>query len=208
MAQWQVGAKFGWLHDKPKVNTQYAYNKSYEAGNGCLIGLPAQYNFNKYLGVIVEPELQYRTSKYSLSDWHHETKKDINIDIPIMGEFSFGSDAFRGFVRFGGYIGGWLAEWQEKEDNIGKIYKGNSTDRLEFTDEYNRFDAGITGGIGCRLFNDKKINITLEYRLYFSQNSKLNSYIDGSDFNYYDNLQSITVGVNFNLDKSKNTETK
>jgi len=202
MAQWSVGLNAGVNIDQPRVNTQYAYTRNYVYGTGAILALPVQYNFYDWLGLVMEPNCQYRCTYYSQTNFYSETQHNVYMEVPLMVDFSFGGKKVRGFVRVGGYIGGWLAGWRECMMN-GE--SSSQTMKHEFTDQQRRFDAGLAGGIGLRWLTHRKVSMSLEYRYYYDCLSSELPHRVGS-YNRFDNLHSVTLGVQFNLVKQHQEE--
>jgi len=195
MAQWSVGVSAGANIDQPRVNTQYAYTRTYSYGAGAVLALPVQYNFRDWVGLVLEPNWQYRNTRYSQALWYQEKQHDLYMEVPVMVDFSFGGKKVRGFARVGGYIGGWLASWR---DCTLDEWDTHQVIQQQFTDQQRRLDAGVVGGIGLRWLADRKVSMSLEYRYYYDCLSSEKPHKVGS-YNRYDNLHSITLGVHFNL---------
>lgn len=196
-AQLQVGIKAGYLYDKPVVNTQYAYTRQYHPGSGAVLAAPVQYDFLEWFGLVIEPQLQFRQTDYYLRDWHSERQKNLLLDFPILANFSWGGEKVRGFVNIGGYLGGWLDSWSSKKDSFESSDIAEETGKRKFSKDDNRFDGGLTGGIGLRWFNDRKVSMSLEYRYYYGLTSYRKTHADGSSYGFYNNLQTVTLGVHF-----------
>jgi len=197
-AQLQLGIKAGYLYDQPVVNTQYAYTRNYYPGSGALFAIPIQYDFFDWFGLVVEPQVQFRQTGYKLATWHSESQYNLMMDFPIMANFSWGGEKIRGFVNVGGYTGVWLNSWANKcEINITST-PTELSEKRQFNNNDNRFDGGITGGIGLRWFNDKKVNMSLEYRYYYGLSSYQKTHADGNTYGFYNNMQAVTLGVHFN----------
>jgi len=193
MAQWSVGVNVGANIDQPRVNTQYAYTRTYTCGAGAVLALPVQYNFLDWVGLVLEPNWQYRSTRYNQAQWYEEKQHDLYMEVPLMVDFSFGGKKVRGFARVGGYIGGWLASWRDCTMD-GREYE---VIQQQFTDQQCRFDAGVVGGLGLRWLTDRKVSMSLEYRYYYDCLSSEKPHKVGS-YNRYDNLHTITLGVHFN----------
>jgi len=206
MAQWSIGIDAGFDYNQPRVNTQYAYTRNYSCGPGATLALPVQYNFLDWVGLVLEPGFQYRSTQYTQSALYKEWQHNLYMEVPLMVNFSFGSSKVRGFVNLGGYIGGWLAGWQDQYVTIDNR-QAHDVVAKEFTDQNNRFDAGLVGGIGLRWLCDRKVSMSLQYRYYWDMVSCEKPHKVGS-YNRYDNLHTITLGVHFNITKPQQSQVK
>lgn len=145
--------------------------------------------------VSVEPGLYYSQKGYDLSGnfgikglgiLSPSAKASLQnqyIDFPLLIKGNFG-----GFEIFGGPQISYLAK-SDLKTTAGVLGVNILNKDLDATNQFSRWDAGLTGGIGYQFSNGININASYDYGL-----SKLNS---GKSINAYNRGIRLGVGVQF-----------
>ena len=137
---------------------------------GYTTGLVFRYTEEKIFGLIAELNFSQRgwDENFGNDPYHYRHMLDY-IEIPFLAHIYFGSDVVRGFVNIGPQIGilyhdNFNADFDI--DNLPAFTEENRINEVYNLPIANRFDYGITGGVGVELRLKRHI-ILLEGRYYF-----------------------------------------
>jgi hypothetical protein len=164
---------------------------------GTNAGLTVRYISEKYFAMIcgLQVELNYSQrgwdKKYELSDGTKDPTRgytrDMNyIEIPFLAHLAFGKDyGAQFFLNLGPQVGFLL--------NDSESYFGLSSSELE-SEEYgkkiqNKFDYGITGGLGMEIRTRKAGSFLIEGRYYFG----LSDFYDNAKKDYFSRSANATI---------------
>lgn len=202
-AQWSVGVKGGWDYTSITRSNAGRIDETYSAKGGYDIGIQARYAFTDWFALRADLSLMRRSHRMnrhldyldSLYTEHH----NLYLMLPVMADFSFGGEHFRGHALVGGYVGYWL------QDHIkGKTYwmtdyvmYYNPFDEIRpFTQEDRRFCAGVLGGLGLSYLFNEHWGINLDALYYYDLVSHRRSSPHLQDPRYLNTL-SVSIGVGY-----------
>lgn len=210
-AQWKVGAFAGYDHNHYVIDTQYAYDLNFKGRGGVTVGILGEYGFKDWLGV--RAEFVYIQKGYKMDRLYDETwqqRRDNYLELPVMARFSFGSDKIRGFLHAGGYVGYWMNS-RVKGSDMSLTYDPDKQIGHEDANEFyyygrnytfesrrdNRFDAGLTGGVGVSYRILPYLEVEAEGRCYHSLTSITKDYMKYSKQPQYNTTITLQVGVKY-----------
>lgn len=142
---------------------------------GFTAGVSFRYAEERHVGLIAEFNVTQRGWKESFDDGEpfKYSRTLTYLEIPLMTHIFFGSQRFKGFVNLGpevSYMIGSSVNSNFDYKNVSAVpnfpLKNRMTEQLAM-DVKNRFDYGITGGIGVEYKLNRKHSVTLEGRYYF-----------------------------------------
>ena len=142
---------------------------------GFTAGVSFRYAEERHVGLIAEFNVTQRGWKESFDDGEpfKYSRTLTYLEIPLMTHIFFGSQRFKGFVNLGpevSYMIGSSVNSNFDYKNVSAVpnfpLKNRMTEQLAM-DVKNRFDYGITGGIGMEYKINRKHSVTLEGRYYF-----------------------------------------
>lgn len=188
--KWGAGVTAGGDVNFYNIDTQYQYDWRYKSGNGFTVGVMGQYQVVKWFAARVDLNVaqknfsQYRTGNAKDNDYSH---RNLYLQLPVMGCFSFGGKHVRGFLNLGVY-GAYWADSRLKGTIPDAMYNGTllGTDGAvaEVNQKYdfsstkdNRFEFGALCGIGVEYRIDKHWMVQAEGRLYYSLTSTTKNYM-------------------------------
>lgn len=152
-------------------------------GNGLLGGITARYTEEKVFGLIGELYIVQRGWEENFNEEGQPPlglkyqRKLTYITLPVLTHIYFGNNRIHGFFNLGPSVSYLLSE--STESNFD--YENPSSNPL-FPSVYrpteqlvmpvkNKFDYGISGGVGFEVFINKKNSIMVEGRYYFGLGS-------------------------------------
>ncbi len=193
-AQWRAGISLGYTHNKLDTDPGYAYDLRHDSRGGFTVGIPVQYNFTDWFGLRAEAlfvQKAYSTYRTGIYNQLYTNTCNSYLQFPIMANFSFGGERLRGFVNAGGFLGGWLSSHQkgttiryfseEDGDESGQVTPENEyrfDEKVPFDSRRdNRFEAGLTGGLGISYRVLSYLTLELEGRCYYSLTDMQKNYM-------------------------------
>lgn len=202
-AQWSVGIKGGWDYTTITRSNAGRIDETYSPLSGYDVGIQARYGFTDWFALRADLSVMRRSHRMdrhldyldSLYTEHH----NLYLMLPMLADFSFGGEHFRGHVMLGGYVGYWL------QDHIkGKtywmtdycMYYNPFDEKRAFTSEDRRFNAGLVGGLGLSYLINEHWDLNLDVLYYYDLVSHRRSSPHLRDPRYLNTL-SVTVGVNY-----------
>ncbi|HLZ86954.1 MAG TPA: outer membrane beta-barrel protein [Puia sp.] len=134
--QWYAGVEAGGTRDYLITTTGGEAFTSYHGATGFLVDIPVQYRVNDWLAF--ESGAGFEQKNYMMSRtgfFQGVGQKNSNgyLQLPLLGDCSFGGKKIRGFVKAGVYGAYWLT---------GRI-KGNSPNILNTTDTTTLNPSGV-----------------------------------------------------------------
>jgi hypothetical protein len=130
-------------------------------------GVTFQYNFPKLVSIKtnITYERKGAVAKLNAIDINGniigEIKNHSHLDyltIPVVARLNFGNK-LNFFVNFGPYIG-----YLIKHASVIEAFNEFPGSTINNTDDFKRFDVGLTGGLGCGLPVKNNFNMTIEIR--------------------------------------------
>ncbi len=173
--------------------------------NGFTGGVTFRYAEEKIFGLIGELNLVQRGWQENFKD-NPELSYNRNltyISLPIMTHIYFGSRRFKGFVNLGPEISymlsdGTSANFDYSDPTAAEIPATRVTRQMTM-DIKNRFDYGITAGIGVEFYLRPRHSLVLEARYYFG----LGNIFPSTKADYFSASRAsaiqVTLGYNFRL---------
>jgi len=142
---------------------------------GFIAGIVARYTEERHFGIIAELNIQQRgwREKYDPGDNFSYSRTLTYLQLPLLTHIYFGSDRFKGFVNLGPEIGYMLtssinADFDYTDINSVTGYPmGYRVNQQLAMDIQNRFDYGISGGVGMEYVAKRRHSIIIEGRFYY-----------------------------------------
>lgn len=173
--------------------------------NGFTGGVTFRYAEEKIFGLIGELNLVQRGWQENFKDNPELSyKRNLTyISLPIMTHIYFGSRRFKGFVNLGPEISYMLSEDKsanfDYSDPTAAEIPATRVTRQMTMDIKNRFDYGITAGIGVEFYLRPRHSLVLEARYYFG----LGNIFPSTKADYFSASRAsaiqVTLGYNFRL---------
>ena len=186
---WRAGVSIGGNYNWYSIDTHYQTDYGYTGFFGGSAAAFGQYDFFPWFGLRAELEVSernhifYRNSIYSGT--RHITLNTY-LQMPMMAQFSFGSNEVRGFFNTGVYAGYWASSriWGTMVNSImGEIVKINQPYIFHFQKD-RRLDLGLAGSMGIEYFPAEHWVVSIEGRCYYSLLSTVRQYMAVADFRY------------------------
>lgn len=202
-AQWQTGIKTGMNITAPDRSQAGRVDEIYSAGTGWIAGATVQYNFLEWLALRTEIDVTDRTHRMDRNiryiDPVYTVYHNTYLMVPVMADFSFGGRKVRGHLYTGGFAGYWLTGNREGTTfwmTDFNVYFSPFNEKIEFTDEDNRFTAGLTAGAGLSYNFIGSWGLDLGAMYFHDLASYHNSSPHISDPRYLSSI-SITLGISY-----------
>ncbi|WP_291529143.1 porin family protein [Bacteroides sp. UBA939] len=138
-------------------------------------GLTARYISEKYFSMICGVQLELNYSQHGWDEFNEDypdlqyTRKMNYVEIPFLAHLAFGKErGVRFFINMGPQVGFFISDTRTKNDawdNLPSIVA--ITTEQHDKDVENKFDYGITGGLGLEL-RTKAGNFLIEGRYYYA----------------------------------------
>lgn len=208
-AQWSVGVQGGATCNTLNTDNGYAYDRHYTSKWGATFGIPVRYDFNSWFGLQSEVSVTYKNYGIERSWAYASNYYDFTntyLDIPVMARFKFGSEKIYGYALAGAYVGAWLNshikgaqmryfdQSEENEEHFGG-YKFDETYEFDSRRD-NRFDAGITAGLGVQYAINSRFGVFGEVRYSYGLTDTQKDYMRNK-FPRYNNTLALQIGVTY-----------
>lgn len=174
---------------------------------GFTAGVSFRYAEERHVGLMAEFNITQRGWKESFEDGEpfKYSRTLTYLEIPLMTHIFFGSQRFKGFINLGpeiSYMIGSSISSNFDYNNVENVpnfpLKYRTTDQMAM-DIKNKFDYGITGGIGMEYKLNRKHSVTLEGRYYFGLgNIFSSSKKDVFDASRHSSIM-VTLGYQFRI---------
>lgn len=166
---------------------------------GFMAGVTMRYTEEKLFGLIVELNLEQRgwSEKYDPGYDFHYTRTLTYLQLPLLTHIRFGSERMKAFVNIGPEIGFMLgssvnANFDWKNLSAVPGYPGGYRTSQQLAMEIsNRFDYGISAGIGMELILRKRHSIILEGRYYYG----LGNIFPASKKDYFSASRGMSIEI-------------
>ena len=202
-AQWSLGVKGGWDYTSIKRSNAGRIDETYSPLSGFDVGIQARYGFTDWFALRADFSVMRRSHRMDRNlnylDSVYTEHHNLYLTLPVLADFSFGGEHFRGHAMLGGYIGYWL---QERREGITYwmtdycYYFDKFNERCDFTSEDARFCAGLVGGLGLSYTINDHWGINLDALYYYDLTSHHRSSPHLRDPRYLSTL-SVTFGVSY-----------
>ena len=202
-AQWSLGIKGGWDYTSIKRSNAGRIDETYSPLSGYDVGIQARYGFTNWFALRADLSVMRRSHRMdrhldyldSVYTAHH----NLYLMLPVLADFSFGGEHFRGHAMLGGYIGCWLQERVKGKTYWMTDYYMYYTpfdEKREFTQEDRRFNAGFVGGLGLSYLINEHWGLNLDALYYYDLVSHRRSSPHLRDPRYLNTL-SVTFGASY-----------
>lgn len=166
---------------------------------GFMAGVTMRYTEEKLFGLIVELNLEQRgwSEKYDPGYDFHYTRTLTYLQLPLLTHIRFGSERVKAFVNIGPEIGFMLgssvnANFDWKNLSAVPGYPGGYRTSQQLAMEIsNRFDYGISAGIGMELILRKRHSLMLEGRYYYG----LGNIFPASKKDYFSASRGMSIEI-------------
>lgn len=142
--------------------------------NGITAGLSFRFAEERHVGLIAELNISQRGWEEDFEEAPFSYSRTLTyVELPILTHIFFGSQKFKGFVNLGPVLGYMIG------DNISSDFDyanpaqvpnfplANRSSEQMAMEIKNKFDYGITAGLGCEFRVKRRHAFTLEARYYF-----------------------------------------
>ncbi len=141
---------------------------------GFMAGVTFRYIEEKHFGVIAELNLEQRGWKEKFDGLNYTYQRRLTyLQLPMLTHIFFGNNKVRGFFNAGPEIGLLIGTGTKANFDYANVelIEGFPTENRE-TDQYkldvkNKFDYGISAGLGLEVIGRNKHSFTLEGRFYY-----------------------------------------
>ncbi len=166
-------------------------------------GLSLQYNFPKLVSIRTNISYERKgvVAKFNATDINGSVIGEIKthtffdyLTIPLLTRFNFGSK-IKFFINAGPYFG-----YLIKNTNITEEFNEFPEYISENTDDYQKFDFGLTGGLGCMLPIKNNFSLSLEIRNNLGLKN-INQGIVFDDVQILMNSTNLLIGFAYRLGK-------
>lgn len=141
---------------------------------GFLVGGTIRYVEERHFGLIGEINIEQRGWKEKYEGYDYAFQRRLTyLQIPLLTHIYFGSNKFHGFFNAGPEIGYMIGESTSSNfdySNVSTITDFPSTNRTldQYTlDIQNKFDYGISAGLGMEFIAGNRNSFTFEGRFYY-----------------------------------------
>lgn len=142
--------------------------------NGVMAGVKLRYVEERNFGVIVEFNLEQRGWKETFEGTSYQYNRRLTyLQIPFLTHIYFGSTKFHCFFNAGPELGYMIASSTSSNFDVNNFknltdfpHVNRSTEQFAM-DIKNRFDYGISAGLGMEYFVKRNHSVELEGRLYY-----------------------------------------
>jgi hypothetical protein len=142
--------------------------------SGMILGASFRYAEERHVGLLAELNIEQRGWKENFEEYPFSFQRRLTyIELPVMTHIFFGSRTFKGFFNLGPEIGYMIGDNTKANFDYNSLpggvsgFPANRQYEQMSMDISNRFDFGITAGLGMELITKKRHSITLEARYYY-----------------------------------------
>lgn len=208
-AQWSVGAHGGVSLTSIDRSQAGRVDETYNPLLGHVFGAKANYAVNSWFAIRAELNVMQRNHRLQRHlDYLSPVYTDhVNtyLTLPLMADFSFGTERLRGHLLLGGFAGYWLHR-RVKGVTYGmtdyEVFFNDFDNKLDFMDTDRRFDAGLAGGITLSYCLSSHFTLSLDGLLYYDLVSHHIGYANLQDYRYL-NTCSVTFGISYKISKKE-----
>src|SRR5579871_1955074 len=122
-AQLYLGVEGGWNKNHLTTSNNSQYFTEYVNQAGFQAGIPVRYRFLDWLAVEADPGIIRKNYKEQRTDFFsgiYQKNTNTYYQLPVMVQFSFGSEELRGYMSLGGYLAYW-ASGRIKGTTVGTL---------------------------------------------------------------------------------------
>jgi len=220
-AQFFIGLEAGGNKNSLITNNSNQAFTSYDSKSGISVGVPILYELNDWFALKASPSYMQKNYTINRTGFFNGIYQDnINgyLQLPLMGQFSFGEDQLKGYVNLGVYGAYWLSgKVKGAEANvlnpvdssyttvapsniagINNLYPYNEKYTFNPTKD-NRMEFGWIAGIGISYETNNGNRFFIEGRRTYSFTDQQKKYMINQTPRYNDTY-GINVGFLMSLD--------
>lgn len=204
-SHWAIGFRVGSnstaisRYDAGRMDEEYSSLGGFEAG------LQGAISINDWLAVRANLSFMQRSHRMdrNLNYLDPVYTEHINsyLMLPVMADFSFGSQRLRGHMLLGGYAGYWMKERRQGTTywmTDYYVYFESFDETREFDDSDNRLNAGLSFGMAISYSLDNHWDLGLDALYYYDLTSHHNGYDALADPRYLNTL-AISLSLSYKL---------
>ncbi len=171
-AQFSLGVEGGYNKNYLITNVSNLVSTQYNPLPGFNVSVPVLYKVADWFSIKTNPGYMQKNYEYARTGFYQGVYQDNTngyLQLPLMGQFSFGGNAVRGFVDLGGYAGYWLSSHimgtmpnilnqpaytnnvsNTQPNNVFDVYTPyNYNEKYQYnTTKDNRIELGVLAGAG------------------------------------------------------------
>ena len=208
-AQWSVGAYGGVSITSIDRSQAGRIDETYNPLLGHHLGAKATYAVNSWFAIRADLNVMQRNHRMQRHiDYLSPVYTDhVNayLTLPLMADFSFGTERLRGNLLLGGFAGYWLRQ-RVRGTTYGmtdyEVFFNDFDEQRPFTSKDYRFDAGLLGGMALSYSFNSHIDLSLDALLYYDLISHHKGYLNLQDYRYL-TTSSLTMGISYKIIKKE-----
>jgi hypothetical protein len=174
--------------------------------SGVTAGLSFRYEEERHVGLLAELNIAQHGWKENFEEYPFDYQRQLTyIELPVMTHIFFGGRNFKGFINLGPQVGYMLSskitanfDYNNPQSVEGFPTSNRYTDQMAL-DIKNRFDYGITAGLGCEMIINRRHSVSIEARYYYGLGSIYGSSKKDAFSASRNNTILITLGYQFRL---------
>ena len=224
-AQIFIGLEAGANKNSLITNNSNQAFTSYDSKNGIAVGIPILYNVNDWFALRASPSYTQKNYTINRTGFFKGIYQDnINeyLQLPLMGQFSFGNDQLKGYLDLGLYGAYWLSgKVKGAQSNIlnpvdsayttvaptniagtNNLYAYNEKYTFNTTKD-NRMEFGWIAGIGISYEINSGNRFFIEGRRIYSFTDQQKNYMINQTPRYND-IYGFNIGFLINLENPSN----
>lgn len=167
-----VGAKGGMTYSKMSFYPSVKQSML----PGMIIGATFSYAEEKIFGLTAELCIEQRGWKENFEEANEQfnySRRLTYIQLPLLTHISFGSSKFKGYVNLGPEIAYMIGssisanfDYRNYQSVAGFPVQNRMNEQMTMAIK-NKFDYGISGGLGMEYFVNRRHSVTIEGRFYY-----------------------------------------
>jgi len=210
-AQLSIGLETGYNKNYLNTNESRPYT-AYRLVEGFNIGVPVKYDINKWFAIQADPQFirkGYNLTRTGSLDGFYDKVTSNYIQLPIMGNFSFGGEKLKGFLNMGGYAGYWMSARKKgflynffPDPQYPTLYPGLPyNEKYEFDNKRDRrIELGLMAGAGISYQVSPIYQLFAETRLYQGLTDLQKSYMI-NQIPRYNQTYVVQIGCMYSFGK-------
>ena len=204
-AQWSVGAYGGVSFTNIDRSQAGRIDETYIPLLGQNYGAKTIYTVNSWFAIRADLNVMQRNHRLQRHlDYLSPVYTDhLNtyLTLPLITDYSFGVERLHGHLLLGGFVGYWLLQ-RVKGITYGmtdyEVFFNDFDEQRPYTNQDNRFDAGLLGGMALSYSLNSHIDLSLDAILYYDLVSHHKGYINLQDYRYL-TTSSLTLGISYKI---------
>lgn len=209
VAQLSVGVHGGLTLTGVERSQAGRIDETYENLKGFDAGIDGSYAFNSWFSLRAQLDVMQRNHRMQR---HLNYIKPVYTDhvntyltLPLMADFSFGTQRLRGHLLVGGYGAYWLNH-RIKGTTYGmtdyEVFFNQFDEKSPFSSSDRRVDFGTVAGVGLSYGITDYICLSLNAMYYYSLLSYRKGYPALKDYRYL-NTASFTFGISYKIPQTE-----